>query len=759
MVSACLDTHAQQYNKIQEAENLRVFAKMYGYVRWFHPSDEASSIDWDRFAVYGSQQIRSAKNEQELQRTLNELFAPLVHGLQWKCDNYKTNRDSVIPSSLPSNKISFWQHQGIQIKGDSDVLYRSSRVNSLMKLESLHEDDLYFSTYKLIDIHAYIGRDFIIQGYGKVKNRNAGEGNMWCRIDTDTISGGYTIFHDLTGNNPINTEEWKPYTLKGKIPPKSKYLYFGGFTNYSNALYLDDLSLCIKNKKGKWDTIYVNHFESMSDSLTEGLGFDGLGESGFQRIVSPSLNGSHAMEMWFDRNDQTYSTYKGEALFTSQPHINESIEVPINKQCRYLIPLCLYSDSAHIFSKSAKEGFDKLKERLADIEVGDTSNIDVKLGSVIVCWNIFQHFYPYWDITPEVNWTSELNTALERCLIDRSFLPDIVKELSAKVKDGHVSVFCLNNTTLFLPPFSWEWIEGKLTITNAWDKKSNLKRGDIITKIDNLSPKDFFAKKALLVAASTKGLLDELLTRESLFGSENSSIDISVERENEATKEVSVKRTIDWAVYEELMIRKNKPFVIKSDVSYIDLTRVNIGEIKVKIKELKRSKAIICDLRGYPTEEMHEFISYLLPIDDTCKSWLRVPQYIYPDHKESSFASFEWLFPKDSVHHITSKAILMIDGSAVSYSESIIGFFEHYKLATIIGQPSAGTNGDINTMYLPGNICVNFTGMRMFKMDGSQLHGVGFTPDIIVPKTHAGVSAGKDEQLEAAYKLAREIKN
>ena len=33
-------------------ENLLAFAKLYGYVRYFHPSDAASSIDWERFAVH-----------------------------------------------------------------------------------------------------------------------------------------------------------------------------------------------------------------------------------------------------------------------------------------------------------------------------------------------------------------------------------------------------------------------------------------------------------------------------------------------------------------------------------------------------------------------------------------------------------------------------------------------------------------------------------------------------------------------------------
>ncbi len=43
-----------------EVERLRAFARRYGYVRFFHPSDEAASIDWDRFAVLGVIRIREA---------------------------------------------------------------------------------------------------------------------------------------------------------------------------------------------------------------------------------------------------------------------------------------------------------------------------------------------------------------------------------------------------------------------------------------------------------------------------------------------------------------------------------------------------------------------------------------------------------------------------------------------------------------------------------------------------------------------------
>jgi hypothetical protein len=36
-------------NEVRIIEQLRAFAKLYGYVRFFHPSDEAAELDWDSF--------------------------------------------------------------------------------------------------------------------------------------------------------------------------------------------------------------------------------------------------------------------------------------------------------------------------------------------------------------------------------------------------------------------------------------------------------------------------------------------------------------------------------------------------------------------------------------------------------------------------------------------------------------------------------------------------------------------------------------
>ena len=73
-------------------------------------------------------------------------------------------------------------------------------------------------------------------------------------------------------------------------------------------------------------------------------------------------------------------------------------------------------------------------------------------------------------------------------------------------------------------------------------------------------------------------------------------------------------------------------------------------------------------------------------------------------------------------------AALLTDARAISYAETCMGIVEHYRLGTIVGEPTAGTNGNVNSIPLPGGYRVSFTGMKVLKHDGSVHHGVGIRP-------------------------------
>src|SRR5262245_18940874 len=66
----------------REVLNVAAFGRLYGAVRYFNPSDAATALDWDRFAVLGVGRVRSARDVVTLVTTLKELFAPLGPGIE-----------------------------------------------------------------------------------------------------------------------------------------------------------------------------------------------------------------------------------------------------------------------------------------------------------------------------------------------------------------------------------------------------------------------------------------------------------------------------------------------------------------------------------------------------------------------------------------------------------------------------------------------------------------------------------------------------
>ena len=85
-----------------------------------------------------------------------------------------------------------------------------------------------------------------------------------------------------------------------------------------------------------------------------------------------------------------------------------------------------------------------------------------------------------------------------------------------------------------------------------------------------------------------------------------------------------------------------------------------------------------------------------------------------------------------------------------------MGIVEHYDLGTIVGGTTAGANGNVNLINLPGSgFRITFTGMRVIKHDGSQHHLVGIQPDVAIEPTLAGIREGRDEVLEKGVEVGK----
>ena len=62
-------------------ESRELYLRLLGYVRFFHPSDEAARADWDAFTIAGIAAVEAA-DPRNLAETLHRLFAPVAPTLR-----------------------------------------------------------------------------------------------------------------------------------------------------------------------------------------------------------------------------------------------------------------------------------------------------------------------------------------------------------------------------------------------------------------------------------------------------------------------------------------------------------------------------------------------------------------------------------------------------------------------------------------------------------------------------------------------------
>ncbi len=450
-------------------------------------------------------------------------------------------------------------------------------------------------------------------------------------------------------------------------------------------------------------------------------------------------------------------------LFSLIPEMDAKISSEIKNNVSVVLPIVLDKDFMGTYPRTNHQALKRLKDNLQNYSI-DFQKAPARFGNVIIIYNVFEHFYPYHEVV-SYDWKEELEKALKQSIIDRNEEDHLttIEQMMASLRDGHLHVSKYSDKKRYFPPLYWEWIEGKLiitkvvadgdTFTNLLANTNNIKVGDEVTHINGTAAKAYFKKIESRISAGTNSSLKYKAQSKRLLGPKGTTINLTID-----STEISLTRTLDiLKEHPRPLVNEHTHKQIEEGIAYLNLNNISMKEIERLLPQLVKSEAIICDLRGYPNGN-HEFIKHLMVTNDTSTNWMQTPQIVYPNHREPyNFKLANWTDEmKPTTPYLGDKKIIFItDGRAISYAESYLSYIEGYNLATIVGETTAGTNGVYNRFSLLGDYNVTWTGMKVIKHDGSQLHGIGIEPDVIVKKSIAGVKKGIDEQLEVAIQLAK----
>lgn len=375
-----------------------------------------------------------------------------------------------------------------------------------------------------------------------------------------------------------------------------------------------------------------------------------------------------------------------------------------------------------------------------------------RLANVILAWNVFQHFYPYFDVV-EVDWQEELRRALTEAATKAGECNHLLtlRRMVAALGDGHGDVSHLCETGLRVPPVTLAWVEDSPVVTFVQDGLAGIRAGDRILRVDGRPAEEVLNEKIPFISAATPQSRYYRGMQELLEGPSNSVVELLVEHISGHTAAVRLSRTTPS--YETLEQRPSMIAELRPGIWYIDLDRISTEQWTSVIPTLRGARGILFDLRGYPRNvSVSSVLPHLASIPLSSPQF-HLPIVTRPDREELRFQHRPTYTMSPREPYLLAPKIFLTDGRAISAAEWFLGIVEHFELGEIVGGATAGTNGNINPFHLPGGYEVVWTGARVLKHDGSRHHGIGILPTIPVQRTREGIAAGRDELLERALEL------
>jgi len=721
--------------------NLHAFARLYGVLRWFHPSDAAAEIDWDRFAIEGARRVTDAPNTRALRAALTDLiapFAPTVH-LAAAGEPFP-DEPALHPPAAATLDVVAWEHKGY---GDSAVVSAYASKRRHRDRTAAVSGFPYGALWQDVDATPYRGAR--VRFRGQLRTSAGARGRLWLRVDRGDATG----FSDSMDERPVASKTWTSADIVGNVAADATRIVVGTTMSGGGTVWYDDLELAVQAADGTWTRIELKDpdFEA-GDVLA----------SWKPGLASPStmkLDGWNAT-LDHDRPRSGAASLRVEAathvvsdeLFADAPRPGETVDIDLGAGLRARVPIALYSKDGHTLGDDPAAA----RRSQASPPAASPPGYDALAGAadVIVAWNVLEHFWPYWDLVPAADWTAELDTALRDALDDRTVENHLttLQRLSAAAPDGHARMGCPALTRRAQPPFAVDVIEGQVVVIATTDPA--IVRGDIVVSVEGRPAAAQLGDDEALASGSPQ-YRQVRARRRFGTGPAGSILRLRVRR-------AGIERDVTVVRDDRTANEPQRPAIerLEDGVYSIDMSRASMAEIDAVMDRLASAPGIVFDLRGYPNGT-HNVLSHLLTRPDDSKDWLAVPRIIRPDHGPTSIAGWDkhgWEMPVLEPH-IAGRVAFLTGPAAVSYAESVMGLVEHYHLGEIVGSPTAGTNGNIAQIAEPTGCFSVFTGMRVAKSDGSRFHLIGVLPTIPASRTIAGVIAGRDEVLEKALAYMR----
>lgn len=374
-------------------------------------------------------------------------------------------------------------------------------------------------------------------------------------------------------------------------------------------------------------------------------------------------------------------------------------------------------------------------------------------------WNMIQYFCPNRALTDD-NWDGILADFIPQMVQakDQFDYVNTIARLISKVGDSHAflmsSVYDLSLGKYRLP-FQAKFIENRLVVTDYYkdtlDVKNNLKVGDVIAAIDGVEIDSIVNQYAPLVPASNNQTLLRDMVGRYLLRRKSQNVQLTIMRDGRTLpvhQEAVETEKLDTYSVDIDRDKGRPPFrVLQDGAGYIYCARFSASDMADIESLFKNTKGIIIDMRGYPSDDMtHSLAAFLKKepsgfIKFTVGSITEPGQFVYTSNIKSG---------TNNPDHYKGKVAVLVDEWTQSNAEFVTMSLQSRANTKVIGSSSAGADGNISEITLPGGFVTYISGLGVYYPDGTNAQRRGVKIDQVVKPSILGVKEGRDEVLDAA---------
>jgi C-terminal processing protease CtpA/Prc len=731
----------------QSPDNARIarlagLAKVWGTVKYFHPYLAYRDIDWDKALIETIPKVNAAKSAGDYQAALNQMLAVLNDKSTRAEIETKTNPDG--PAPLDTGKLVRTENGVLIIECVQIAKAVANDISVLNKLiatigESLPKaGSVIFDARgatKATDIEAYHFDNFMRRALDGMLDNTVVLGTTRYRMHNGyatQVGGGANFYY----SGLISSA---PQTIAGQSKTKTPPIVF--IINQDSPAFADILS----GMQAAGRAVVVQEgeqpgSETFTIDLPEGVNVR-------MRTVE-LVNPDGSLELQPD-----VTVAKGT---TEDMGFKEALRAAQEKR--------VGPKQNRVASPPA--GQIAQKDRPYPEMV--FPNNEYRLLALFRYWNVINYFFPYKHLIGD-SWESVLPRYIPKFEANKDAVDYqlTVRELITEMHDSHGVLRNAGAATekfgMYLPPVLTGYVENKSVVTKVLNDKLPVKVGDVVLAVDGEpveKKREFLAR---YTTASTPQWLMRSVNARLLLGAKDSVVKLKVQGIGGEARDVELTRSESimdpkWAG----LLERSTPVmqVLPSGVGYVDLDRLQAGEVDKMFETIKGTPAVIFDMRGYPNGTAWSIAPRLTEKKNVVAALFSRPileatSLTNSELADSASYSFAQRIPERQGDVYKGKVVVLINEDAISQAEHTCMFFEAATEVTFIGTPTAGANGDVTVMVLPGNLTVSFSGHDVRHADGRQLQRLGIQPTIRAERTIRGLVDGRDEILDAAVNFLK----